>query len=144
MTSTKYQSVLVTMAVFYILLSGTYVVSDMFTGTGFNLSVMYHLYTGVQGAGFGDYVKEMAYTAGFVICAIMLSLSHTFRKESKLRFMKITPLISLPLALSLFAVSPWLNNYFEQIKIYVSGLLDRQDVSNEYIVNRSDVINKKI
>ncbi|MFM5509587.1 sulfatase-like hydrolase/transferase [Aeromonas rivipollensis] len=143
LSSTRYQNFLVTMAVFYVLLSGTYVVSNMFTGAGFNASVMYHLYTGVRGAGFGDYVREMACTVVFVVCAIILSLSHTFRNKINQRFVKIRPLISLPLALSLFAISPWLSNYHEQVKIYVSGFLDKDDVSNEYIVNRTNVINKK-
>jgi phosphoglycerol transferase len=118
----------------YISLSGLYVVSDMFTGAGFNTSVMYHLYTGVQGAGFSEYVKEITYGAGFVFCAIMLPLSQIFRKESRQRLVRISPLISLPLALSLFVISPWL---------YVSGVFDKQDVSDEYVVNKSEIKNKK-
>ena len=39
----------------YFLITTLYFVSDYFTGKGFNESVLYHLYYGVQGAGFSEY-----------------------------------------------------------------------------------------
>lgn len=142
-SATKCRGLLIVIAMLYISLSGLYVVSDMFTGAGFNTSVMYHLYTGVQGAGFSEYVKEITYGAGFVFCAIMLPFSQIFRKENRQRLMRISPLISLPLALLLFVISPWLNNYYDQVRLYVSGVFDKQDVSDEYVVNKSEIKNKK-
>lgn len=142
-SATRCRGLLITIAVLYIALSGLYVVSDMFTGAGFNTSVMYHLYTGVQGAGFSEYAKEISYGAGFVFCAIIFPLSQIFRKESKEGVMRISPLISLPLAFSLFTISPWLDNYYEQVRLYVSGVFDKHDVSDEYVVNKSEIKNKK-
>lgn len=140
----RYRGLLIAVAVLYIALSGLYVVSDMFTGAGFNTSVMYHLYTGVQGAGFSEYIKEISYGAGFIFCAIMFPLSHVFIDKSKQGLMRISPLISLPLALLLFLISPWVGNYYEQARLYVSGVFDKQDVSDEYVVNNSEIKNKKI
>lgn len=139
----RYRGLLISVAVLYIALSGLYVVSDMFTGVGFNTSVMYHLYTGVQGAGFSEYIKEISYGAGFVFCAIIFSLSHVFIDKSKQGLMRISPLISLPLAFLLFLISPWVGNYYEQARLYVSGVFDKQDVSDEYVVNNSEIKNKK-
>lgn len=139
----RYRGLLIAVAVLYIALSGLYVVSDMFTGAGFNTSVMYHLYTGVQGAGFSEYIKEISYGAGFVFCAIIFSLSHVFIDKSKQGLMRISPLISLPLAFLLFLISPWVGNYYEQARLYVSGVFDKQDVSDEYVVNNSEIKNKK-
>ncbi|HCT5132647.1 TPA: sulfatase-like hydrolase/transferase [Aeromonas hydrophila] len=139
----RYRGLLIAVAVLYIALSGLYVVSDMFTGAGFNTSVMYHLYTGVQGAGFSEYIKEISYGAGFIFCAIMFPLSHVFIDKSKQGLMRISPLISLPLALLLFLISPWVGNYYEQARLYVSGVFDKQDVSDEYVVNNSEIKNKK-
>lgn len=139
----RYRGLLIAVAVLYIALSGLYVVSDMFTGAGFNTSVMYHLYTGVQGAGFSEYIKEISYGAGFIFCAIMFPLSHVFIDKSKQGLMRISPLVSLPLAFLLFLISPWVGNYYEQARLYVSGVFDKQDVSDEYVVNNSEIKNKK-
>ncbi|MGL6403425.1 sulfatase-like hydrolase/transferase [Aeromonas hydrophila] len=134
---------LISVAVLYIALSGLYVVSDMFTGAGFNTSVMYHLYTGVQGAGFSEYVKEISYGAGFVFCAIIFILSQIFIKKSKKGLMKVSPFISFSLSFLLFLISPWVNNYYEQARLYVSGVFDKRDVGDEYVVNKSKIKNKK-
>lgn len=44
----------------FFLLLAAYEVSDYFTGEGFNESVLYHLFSGLNGAGFGDYWGVMA------------------------------------------------------------------------------------
>lgn len=142
-STTRCRGLLIAVAVLYIALSGLYVVSDMFTGAGFNTSVMYHLYTGVQGAGFSEYIKEISYGTGFVFCGIIFPLSHFFIDKSKQGLMRISPIISLPFAFLLFLISPWVGNYYEQARLYVSGVFDKQDVSDEYVVNNSEIKNKK-
>lgn len=142
-STTRCRGLLISVAVLYIALSGLYVVSDMFTGAGFNTSVMYHVYTGVQGAGFSEYVKEISYGAGFVFCAIIFILSHFFIKKSKKGLMIVSPFISFSLSSLLFLISPWVNNYYEQARLYVSGMFDKQDVGDEYVVNKSKIKKKK-
>lgn len=139
----KYRGLLIFLGCLYISLSGLYVVSDMFTGAGLNSSVIYHLYTGVQEAGFSEYIKEIIYAIGFVVFVIILPFANKFMVINKGKSIRFNPYLSLPCAISLFFMAPWLGNYYEQGKLYFSGVFDNQDVSDEYVRNKSVVTNRK-
>ena len=52
----------------------TYLVSDSFTGVGIDDSVIYHLTYGLQGAGFGEYLKLIILTFSAIAVAVVASI----------------------------------------------------------------------
>ena len=57
-----------------LLLVVTYLVSDSFTGVGIDDSVIYHLTYGLQGAGFGEYLKLILLTLSAIAVAVVASI----------------------------------------------------------------------
>ncbi|MHC4412767.1 MAG: sulfatase-like hydrolase/transferase [Planctomycetota bacterium] len=91
-----------------IILSGTYLISDYFTGSGIDESVFYHLIYGLDGAGFREYMDLMIFAGVLMIVAVFGAFAvfrmlkpvlHQENKVSKLWMAHVT----LPVA---FMVNP--------------------------------------
>eukprot|EP00579_Thalassiosira_antarctica_P024053 CAMPEP_0201979446 /NCGR_PEP_ID=MMETSP0904-20121228/67274_1 /ASSEMBLY_ACC=CAM_ASM_000553 /TAXON_ID=420261 /ORGANISM="Thalassiosira antarctica, Strain CCMP982" /LENGTH=58 /DNA_ID=CAMNT_0048531453 /DNA_START=76 /DNA_END=249 /DNA_ORIENTATION=- len=53
-------------AAVFLILSGTQIVATRFTGGGVDQSVFFHLSAGFDGAGWQEYIPEIAISAGFI------------------------------------------------------------------------------
>ena len=56
----------------YLLATALYLVSDYFTGVGFDSKVIYHLRTGVEGAGYGEYKDIVIWMVVYAIGGIAM------------------------------------------------------------------------
>ncbi|HET8789808.1 MAG TPA: hypothetical protein VFM75_01230, partial [Modicisalibacter sp.] len=58
----------------YIVLWGLWVVSDMMTGVGINQAVIFHLFSGTEGADYSQFLREIAVAAIFLLLAFFVVL----------------------------------------------------------------------
>ena len=67
----------------YLLATALYLVSDYFTGVGFDSKVVYHLRTGVEGAGYGEYKDIIIWMGVYIIAGMGLTyfLTDLFGKK---------------------------------------------------------------
>lgn len=140
----RFRGVFSLVATLYVLLSALYVVSDMLTGVGFNDSVVYHIYSGIKGAGLSEYKKEVFSSLGFlsVVGLILYVGFWDFKFLAHCRG-RIGAKISSLIVLSLFVFSPWSENYSSQGYKFISSYLSSQNVSSEYVLNKNDIKRKK-
>ena len=85
-----------------------YKVSDYFTGFGFNESVIYHVFYGIQGFDVSLYLSQLIYLSLFIILAIALFFIIPFKYLAHLRFKKTLNI----LLIVLLVFQPLTNNLF--------------------------------
>ena len=68
----------------YLLATAAYLASDYFTGVGFDSKVVYHLRTGLEGAGFGEYKNLIIWMSLYSIAGVGLTyfLADLFGKKT--------------------------------------------------------------
>ena len=70
----------------YFLGLGIYLASNAFTGVGFDNKVIYHLKTGLGGAGFGEYTGLIAWMTGYAVIGLaLIYLAHDLIGKKKRR-----------------------------------------------------------
>ena len=67
------QFVILTIVGIYLLATAIYLASNYFTGVGFDSKVIYHLRTGLEGAGYGEYINLIIWMSLYGIAGIGLT-----------------------------------------------------------------------
>lgn len=69
----KWKFLVLFAAIGYLVGTGVYIASDYFTGVGFDSKVIYHLKTGLKGAGFGEYSGLMAWMGIYLVAGMVFT-----------------------------------------------------------------------
>ena len=121
----------------YLLVTILYFVSDYFTGKGFNESVLYHLYVGVQGAGFREYTNIIL--AAFLFLGIGIAGTYFFvlmgKQADSSRHTAISTATLYLLIIAAIVLSP--------VSIYLVDALSTEQKSDFYLYYRTPEITKR-
>lgn len=96
----------------YIFFWGLWIVSDMMTGVGINQAVLFHLFSGIEGADYSQFLKEISAAVIFLLLAIFVvifSLGVGWRaRKTPERSTRMLPLgMGLVMVVAAWLVSPW-------------------------------------
>ncbi|SDL04027.1 phosphoglycerol transferase [Modicisalibacter muralis] len=96
----------------YIFLWGLWVVSDMMTGVGINQAVIFHLFSGTEGADYSQFLGEIAVAVIFLLLAVsvvVFSLGVGWRsRRTPKRRTRMLPLgMGFVMLVAAWLVSPW-------------------------------------
>lgn len=69
----KWKLAVTTIAGLYVVGTGIYIASNYFTGVGFDSKVIYHLRTGLKGAGFGEYTGLIVWMIIYAIAGALFT-----------------------------------------------------------------------
>lgn len=134
---------------FYVFLWGLWVVSDMMTGVGINQSVIFHLFSGTEGADYSQFLEEVAVAVAFLSLALAIlvfSLGVGWRaRRSPERRARMRPLVlGIALLASGWLVSPWHHDFMTLADSYArinSEQAKRLDTL--YVTEPRTIANKK-